>query len=448
MDKKLIRKTYQAIETKQAEGEDRALIVKISTISEDRSKDIVIPQGVILDNYLKNPVVAFAHNYNSLAIAKTGSIQITDDGVVAKVVFPKEGVYELADQLYALYKDGFMNAWSIGFIPIEVNQRDGGGNEYAKWELLEYSAVLVPDNPEALTILRNKGIDTKTLEEFIASKKVVPFKETPKADEGAEWNAQDELSVLWGDGNNQAKYAQVHTWYDDSVNDDDGDGYPDVKSAYKLPHHDRNLKVVWRGVAAAMAALLGARGGVDIPESDKKGVYNHLAKHYAQFDKEPLPFKSYSKEELEKLFNSNRQIENIEVDSKNNTVTLILENGEKMEFFGQEQFVKFSKELIDGYRQVKEGRVLSEKNRKLISDAITQMKEAIKAMDELLSATEPSSDEKKKSQELVIPLVEALKVADKVIGVALRDYKGRHGELGKVPDDSRLPVVVGMKGGE
>jgi hypothetical protein len=40
-----------------------------------------------------------------------------------------------------------------------------------------------------------------------------------------------------------------------------------------------------------MAALLGGRGGVDMPESDRKSVYNHLSRHYAQFDREPPDYK-------------------------------------------------------------------------------------------------------------------------------------------------------------
>jgi len=37
-----------------------------------------------------------------------------------------------------------------------------------------------------------------------------------------------------------------------------------------------------------MGALMGARGGVDIPDGDRRGVYSHLAKHYRDdFDEEP-----------------------------------------------------------------------------------------------------------------------------------------------------------------
>jgi len=106
---------------------------------------------------------------------------------------------------------------------------------------------------------------------------VIPFHPQTKAPEDLSWNF------------NAADYTieqlrRACAWYDSSK--------PDVKSSYKLPHHLPDGKVVWRGVAAAMAALLGARGGVDIPESDRRGVYNHLRRHYQQFDKEPPEFEA------------------------------------------------------------------------------------------------------------------------------------------------------------
>lgn len=39
-----------------------------------------------------------------------------------------------------------------------------------------------------------------------------------------------------------------------------------------------------------MQVLLGARGGVDIPEGDRKDVYLHLARHYEEFEKESPAF--------------------------------------------------------------------------------------------------------------------------------------------------------------
>jgi hypothetical protein len=71
---------------------------------------------------------------------------------------------------------------------------------------------------------------------------------------------------------------------------------PESFGDIKLFHHEAGKSgmgpVVWRGIAAAMAVLMGGRGGVDIPSSDRQGVYNHLAGHYKQFDKEPPPLRS------------------------------------------------------------------------------------------------------------------------------------------------------------
>jgi len=88
---------------------------------------------------------------------------------------------------------------------------------------------------------------------------------------------------------------KICAWYD-SEN-------PEVKQAYKLPHHKADgLKCNWKGTAAAMAALLGARGGVNIPDGDKSGVHSHLSRHYKQFDKEPPELREYNELELKGLF--------------------------------------------------------------------------------------------------------------------------------------------------
>ncbi|RLG90042.1 MAG: hypothetical protein DRO16_02950 [Thermoprotei archaeon] len=89
---------------------------------------------------------------------------------------------------------------------------------------------------------------------------------------------------------------------------DSSDGLPHNKQAYKLPHHKLegdDLVLDRAGVIAAMRALLGARGGVDIPDRDKRRVYEHLAAHYRAFDMEPPEFhlseEGESVEQVEKV---------------------------------------------------------------------------------------------------------------------------------------------------
>lgn len=159
----LIRKTFQASETKAVDDAGRTLVVKISTSNPDRSNDVVVADGMQVDNYLRNPVVAAFHRYDQPAIGRTVEIAKSADGIVAKVEFVPAGINPLADQLYEMYKAGFMNAWSIGFIPKKWADLENFGRQFDEWELLEYSAVLVPDNPEALTLLRSKGLDPDKL---------------------------------------------------------------------------------------------------------------------------------------------------------------------------------------------------------------------------------------------------------------------------------------------
>lgn len=129
---------------------------------------------------------------------------------------------------------------------------------------------------------------------FHLSEKAVAPHETPKAPEDREWDADaaEQRVRNWAGGPDKEKvdwekYRQAFAWY----NSED----PENFGSYKLPHHDvvdGRLCVVWRGVAAAMAALMGARGGVDIPAADKRSVYIHLARHYGQFSREPPEFES------------------------------------------------------------------------------------------------------------------------------------------------------------
>lgn len=127
-------------------------------------------------------------------------------------------------------------------------------------------------------------------EQEIENKKVIPYSDHGTAPDSEGWDGPGEEAKC-----DVAGLKIICAWYDVDNKDN--------KSAYKLPHHkgDGNHEAIWRGVAAAMASLLGARGGVEIPESDRKGVYNHLKKHYEQFDKPVPDFKMVEEQVLANL---------------------------------------------------------------------------------------------------------------------------------------------------
>ena len=158
----------------------------------------------------------------------------------------------------------------------------------------ELSLVAVPGDREANIMVVERLLSHANDGENVSVKmleRAVGVHETPKAPEDYEWDADaaEQRIRRWastdGSGDKDkidwSKYREAFAWYDDKD--------PENFGSYKLPHHDivdGRFCVVWRGVAAAMAAMRGARGGVDIPADDRDAVLRHLAAHYRQFDKE------------------------------------------------------------------------------------------------------------------------------------------------------------------
>ena len=134
-----------------------------------------------------------------------------------------------------------------------------------------------------------------------SEKTTVPYRAYDPAPESKDWDiagAQGRVKRFSGEKDtNWVQYKEAFAWYD---NDKEGE-----KDSYKLLHHDivgDQVVTVWKGVVSAMAKLIGANGGVDMPEGDKRKVYNHLAKHYKQFGKEAPDFKFVITGELKEMF--------------------------------------------------------------------------------------------------------------------------------------------------
>ena len=173
-------------------------------------------------------------------------------------------------EAYALIKQGAIKGLSIGYDVVK-DVIESGVRKIKEIRLWEWSLVTFPANPLA------EVTNVKTA--------VAPH--TPPVSESSNWNADEAEQRVreWasdGDTIDWAKYREAFAWYD-SEN-------PERFGSYKLPHHDienGQLVTVWRGVAAAAAALSGARGGVDIPTADIDGVKQHLSTHYKQFNQTP-----------------------------------------------------------------------------------------------------------------------------------------------------------------
>lgn len=137
--------------TRKFNDKERTIIHYITTKIVDRFGDIVYPDGMDDTDYRKNPVVLFAHDSRKLAIGKNIWLKKDSKGIIAKTQFADT---ELGRELYRLNRDGFLNAWSIGFtIPEGGSEIIDGINHIKKWILLEYSNVPIPANPECLNLI-------------------------------------------------------------------------------------------------------------------------------------------------------------------------------------------------------------------------------------------------------------------------------------------------------
>ncbi len=134
----------------------------ITTADPDRAGDVVVPAGLKnLDDFLLNPVVLWAHNRTQFPpIGVCAWLDVQPRRVVAETRFAQRVPF--AEDIFRLYEQGVLRGWSIGFVPRKAYRqpRPGGavGLRVEEWDLLEYSAVPIPENPGAVTVALQKGL--------------------------------------------------------------------------------------------------------------------------------------------------------------------------------------------------------------------------------------------------------------------------------------------------
>lgn len=150
----------------KAEG-DRKYTFTISTGAIDRENDTVAVDGWDLTNYRKSPTVLWAHDYSSLPIGRAESVLTRNGQLVARMEFVPGEVYGFAETVRQLVDGGFLKATSVGFRPQEwAFNETRGGFDFKRQELLEFSIVPVPANPEALIGAKQAGISLLPLKEW------------------------------------------------------------------------------------------------------------------------------------------------------------------------------------------------------------------------------------------------------------------------------------------
>lgn len=184
-----------------------------------------------------------------------------------------------------------LQEWSYGF---DINEYSFGEEKGEQVRYLDRVTV-----HEVSPVLLGAGIGTRTLSakgrepgadsdgeaapirlavEVPAVKRGIPCHETEVASRA--WDGGGTVAALPDDAR-PSQLRSVFAWVDP-------DGDPEAKSSYRFAHHHgvggpANI----RACLAGIAVLNGARGGADIPDADRKAVYNHLSAHLRDADREP-----------------------------------------------------------------------------------------------------------------------------------------------------------------
>lgn len=186
-----ITKEVRHGEFRAIDAENRMAEFVISTDAKDRHGTRLNMENWNLENYNANPVVGYNHEvYGGGMCEKSDPDDVIGKGevfmedpqrgvgtdkkkLIGRVHFEKEGQNPRADKVFNKVKDGVLNATSVGFAPIPDDSGEIGQYGYVNkdgekvdadtfyfngQELLEFSIVNIPSNPEAV----NNAIRSQT----------------------------------------------------------------------------------------------------------------------------------------------------------------------------------------------------------------------------------------------------------------------------------------------
>lgn len=168
MTKSLKKKTFwldSRIAKMSEEGDELKISGYASTGATDRVGDIILPEAWTakggLENFKKNPIILFNHNYNS-PIGRATEIEVDEKGLKLTATISKS-----APQ-YDLIKDGVLSTFSVGFLVRDADyNKTTDGFIIKEAELLETSVVTVPCNQDATFSVSKSFENREELKEFM-----------------------------------------------------------------------------------------------------------------------------------------------------------------------------------------------------------------------------------------------------------------------------------------
>lgn len=271
-------KQLSRVEIKSAaKGQVSAVFSTFNVI--DHDGDVTLP-GAFTDG-AEVLISAYGHKTweGSLPVGK-GTIRTTDteailDGQFFMDTTAGRDTFEVVKQV------GSKQQWSYGYDTIEAEPgvKDGRDVQFLKrLEVHETSPVIL-----------GAGINTRTLATKGRNGDMTEYRAGIRPHKAAATNRQWDSSAVLSAVKDDASVSELRAmfaWVDPSAD-------PEHKGSYRFPHHhgiDGPANV--RALMSGIAVLNGAGGGSGLTETDRKAVYNHLAGHLRDADREPPELRS------------------------------------------------------------------------------------------------------------------------------------------------------------
>lgn len=159
-----LRHNFQEIDK-----DNRRINHYVSSGSANRYGQILPIEGFDETGFRKNNVVLFQHGTSDTIVTTPAKDQLDfiigknllftkkNNYLMASTQFRKEGQSQVADDVYNMNTEGFLNAWSKYWYPIpsfdNVQQNKDGTITVDKWGMYEYSSVIVPVDENAVNNL-------------------------------------------------------------------------------------------------------------------------------------------------------------------------------------------------------------------------------------------------------------------------------------------------------
>jgi HK97 family phage prohead protease len=154
---------HGAMFAKGFDAKTRSVEAVISSETIDGHGEIIDQGSWRLDRYRQNPVVLYQHSPYSV-VGRADNVRLIDGSLQARIVFATTAQ---ADEVFTLFSDGAMRAFSVGFRAGRIEKAIVAGREIRRLldcELFEISAVSIPSNPDAVVKHKSLGLVPQAFE--------------------------------------------------------------------------------------------------------------------------------------------------------------------------------------------------------------------------------------------------------------------------------------------